>query len=149
MTTPAAHLIVIAPGPDGPDNEEDFEYAMVCPGVSDACRYWQECTEGEHPTYDEFLDGPDAGDDMPVFHGQTHMFIDYDWMTRTDRCIVQQSGLESGEHTELLREAKDIPGVYPFEWEWDESVYLLGLLTTEATEPEKAMEALRLTEETP
>ena len=151
MTAPAAapkppHLVVISPRPDDPDNEDDYQWAFVCPGVTDSCRYFEECW-GEGLVHPDPSDVDDYADDN-VFHEVEHRWIDGSWMTRTENCIVQHSGLESGEHTELLVEAKGIPGVYPIEWEWDEGLYLGPIDDVSLDEPEAAMTALQPIEET-
>lgn len=127
------HLVVVeddyadmVPGPKDHISLDDYQREnmrarLVCPdGVDDSCRYWMGCSEDGHPDPEELLD--DDPDDVVVIHGVRHRYLDFEWMTPVERCSVEDLGYESGEITEVPRLVGWIPGVYPVEFEWDDSL---------------------------
>jgi hypothetical protein len=141
------HMLVIEPeyrtcSDDSADFDpmEDPTFSVYCPGVTSSCMLWMECYEGEHPTYGDFLDGPDADEYEPVFHGVVHRYLDYCWMVEQDRCIVKECFAEADEHFDIARQVERIPGVYAVDYDWDETVYLF-LLDEGVPHPEIALQA--------
>ncbi len=143
MTAPnTTHLIIFEPPPDDDLNTDDYRLAFVCPGVSDSCRFWQECYTSTHDHAALETAKEDDGEYEGEVEGVWHRYLDGSWMTRTDNCIVTTTGHESGDYTYLMKEAQYVPGAYAFAWEWDEGIYFTGLTTEEVPDPEKAMEVL-------
>ncbi len=84
METEGNHILVVASDPSDPEN---LSYEIECPGVTDACREYQDClaSEAEQAVLERAVD-----DGKPlVAHGKRHLKIDGTWMAETGHCYVQ------------------------------------------------------------
>ena len=71
----------------GYDEAGVAEYRVECPGLTDNCNSYAECSDD--PCNDDDLDRQfDAGDDSPVLHGEVHHRIDGDWMRQLGQCFI-------------------------------------------------------------
>lgn len=66
-----------------------FTFELKCPGVTDACRAYSECTDEacdvsklEDLCYEQ-------GEDSPVLHGVVHESLDYGFGVPLDYCMIQ------------------------------------------------------------
>jgi hypothetical protein len=105
MTVQPPHTLVVT-GAYHPDEDvDDRDYTIVCAGVTDACRRWEDCTVADCTVTAEYQHS--ARDALG--HGQRHNHIDGVWMTPTDRGMyVGHDGVpEAADHLDLTA------GVYP------------------------------------
>jgi hypothetical protein len=81
------HFLIVTPDPADPDDTDLFDYAVECPGVTDACRRYEDCV----PDNAELEHLENAYDDsaVPFAHGVKHIHIDGMWCAATDKCNVR------------------------------------------------------------
>lgn len=118
-----SHVLRITVDPDNPD---DRCAEVICPGVTDACRTWWECTTEDHE-YDhrKYADlGEAILDGHTSYHGVEHRYIDNMLMTPSAQCFGQAlDGAVEAAHDEAAGRA---PGDYPCDvvYEGDGGVYI-------------------------
>lgn len=84
------HVLVVTDGgcggPGDPCTCEPrcLDYAIECPGVTEACRMWQTCVVPGCQANDRNF-GWEGG----TVHGVDHGLVDDQWMTPTGLCFVQ------------------------------------------------------------
>ncbi|TCB97565.1 hypothetical protein E0H26_11645 [Micromonospora zingiberis] len=78
------HTLTITETVEGGITEQ--EYAVQCPGVTDACRMWRDCAKDAALSFDL-----DQDEDQQIVHGEEHRLIDDRWMVRTDDCFVRDN----------------------------------------------------------
>lgn len=81
----AEHILVVRP----PIEEGHVpQYAVECPGVTDACRMWWECDKPDCPPFSPHTTEEDeAIDNGFVQHDREHRLLDgLEWCVPTDRC---------------------------------------------------------------
>lgn len=99
-------IITVTPGADPTEVDHWQEFAVDCPGVTDACRAWQECQVAGCPA--------NAGNSnvlwevSDVSHGQEHRHINDAWMTATDRCYLLDAD-ELPDVAETLATKPELP----------------------------------------
>jgi hypothetical protein len=80
------HVLAITAKPDPGDGVHP-SFTIECPGVTDACRCWWECTTCKAADIRHL---EDIGDD--VAHGVRHEHVgDNGWSTPSDDCLLQIS----------------------------------------------------------
>lgn len=89
----APHVIVVtevpAP-PDEPDAEPEFESKVECPGVTDSCRTWWECTIcADALAKDEDDSYRDRLDENSEAHGVEHRLMEFGWAAPSQDCWAQ------------------------------------------------------------
>lgn len=87
------HVIVVtevpAP-PDEPDAEREFNYEVECPGVTDVCRTWWECTIcSDALAKDEDGSYRDRLDEDSEAHGVEHRLMGFGWAVASGDCWAQ------------------------------------------------------------
>lgn len=89
---------------------DDCTAVVTCPGVTNACRCWLECTTCRDATAG--LDDEARGDyderlyDQQEAHGEEHQRIDGMWMTPTDHCLSQELDTDADELVYTLDEGE-------------------------------------------
>lgn len=111
------HVLVVTD-----DGERDRDYAVVCPGVTDACRMWVACSPCKPG------DGERLDDDEPfgVAHGVEHQNFSWGWSVPSGQCFVRDNEGLYDVAEELALE----PGRYPVEHECEDESYLVLHLAT-------------------
>lgn len=69
------------------NDQHSYDYAVECPGVTDACRMYRECTACSVRAAAGLP--PEADEETGMGHGVPHRRIGGLWMTPTDDCYVQ------------------------------------------------------------
>jgi hypothetical protein len=87
MTAPQ-HFLIVTPDPRAPEETDYFTYAVECPGVTDKCRRYEDCS-ADNAERDLLEDALDADTQRPVAHGVKHLLIDETWCAATDLCNVR------------------------------------------------------------
>jgi hypothetical protein len=98
MTGTAPHVLVVFV-----DEADVHEFAIECPGVTDACRAWLECVEKHCTARQEHAEDcradcnrhNDSSEDEPVAHGRRHRYIGgafVGWGTPSDDCYPVTCG---------------------------------------------------------
>ena len=104
----------------------ELNYAIECPGVTDACRAWWECRE-THTEDDLYR----MEEEEPI-HGVLHQLVAGMWSTPGTECFVQiaDSVPEEGEYV-----SKGAPGRYLVDFDFGDpgEVYLHEIKPAEAT----------------
>lgn len=98
-TTP--HILVVSGDP-----EDGLEYAVECPGVTEACQTWFLCKECPDSG------NQDALDESDIVHGVAHRWYSWGWSTARQVCFVVR-------HDDLFDAASDLvldPGRYRIDW---------------------------------
>lgn len=62
--------------------DPELWHVIKCPGVTDACRAWEECDDCENVSDYESLA------ETSFAHGQEHRYLDGRWMTPTSDCYI-------------------------------------------------------------
>jgi hypothetical protein len=91
------------------NRQHSYDYTLTCPGVTDSCRFYQECltcTAEETRALNE--------DDTEEAHGVEHHLINGLWMVPTDRCFIADHD-HQGEAVAYLGPLP--PGSYPVDGE--------------------------------
>jgi hypothetical protein len=90
-----AHILIVTPDRDDPTDEGLFTYEIECPGVTDACRRYEDCSAGEDER-EELEAAEDSGRRPAVAHGKRHFMFDGVWCAETDHCnVVGHDGLDN------------------------------------------------------
>jgi hypothetical protein len=79
--TTQPHILIVT----GTPTDDDLSYTVECPGVTDACRAWRECTTCPRPLP---ADAEDALWDDREAHGVEHQHLDATWMVPTGECFL-------------------------------------------------------------
>lgn len=119
MSESTPHVIVVTevPAPPiEPGAEREFNLAIECPGVTDACRTWWQCTKCEDALA---LDVDDSYrnrlDEDSEAHGVEHRLMPFGWAVRSEECWAQVSDDRMDAIEEVFDRAKRPiePGRYP------------------------------------
>lgn len=88
------------------DCHDDCTATLTCPGVTDSCRCWWECTACWDARKGLDADALDEYDDRlseeGEAHGVEHQHIDGMWMTPTDRCLTSSLDTDADELVDAL-----------------------------------------------
>jgi hypothetical protein len=85
--TDTQHFLIVAADPDNPGDEDLYEYEVECPGVTDACRRYEDCVPDDHER--TLLEEAVDNETEPIAHGVKHLLLDGMWCAATDRCNVR------------------------------------------------------------
>lgn len=103
---------------------DDCEVEIICPGVTDSCRCWQECedcrkarTRVDLEAFDERL--REAGE----AHGIDHEWIDGVWMTPTRACVTAALESDAGDLVYTLPE-----GLHPISVDCEDDFVHVSLI---------------------
>ncbi len=115
-----AHTLIVTRDPDdeyGPDAD------IQCPGVTEACAEWIECSR----TFCSVHASDDTLTDV-IGHGETHRYFDQQphgyWAVRTGFCYAENHG--DAEASEFAEERKLDAGRYAVTVEVDDSTIILS-----------------------
>jgi hypothetical protein len=118
-------LIVTAVHPDENDPERtELEYTVECPGVTDACRRYEDC-RASLAEQDLLYRSEDR-----IAHGQRHISIDSCWMAETPFCNVMTN--------DWLQDSADgrFPlGRHPITWDVGDGTEMFVLPLTDVELP--------------
>lgn len=116
----AKHILTVLRDADeefGPDAD------ISCPGVTEACAEWVECTSAECKA---FADERTSADDFTA-HGQEHRYFDEQpsgyWAVRTGFCYAENHGY--AEASEFAEQEKLDAGRYAVTVEVDDSTIII------------------------
>lgn len=84
MSSP--HVLIVTPDAEDPTDTDLFTYAVECPGVTDACRRYEDCVAGEAER--RFLEAAADNGQPVVAHGARHLMFDGLWCAETQWCNV-------------------------------------------------------------
>jgi hypothetical protein len=84
---PNHHVLIVTADADGPTDTDLFAYEIECPGVTDSCRRYEDCSASEEER-EELEAAEDAGQRPAVAHGKRHFMYDGVWCAETDCCNV-------------------------------------------------------------
>jgi hypothetical protein len=79
--------LIVTPDADDPTNEHLFAYEIDCPGVTDACRRYEDC-KADQDEREHLEAAEDAGHRPATAHGKRHFMFDGVWCAETDHCNV-------------------------------------------------------------
>lgn len=113
------HVIVVTEvpiPPDEPDAEREFDYKVECPGVTDACRTWWECTIcTDALAKDEDGSYRDRLEDDGEAHSVEHRLMEFGWAVPSEDCWAQVADDQPDAIEEVFDGAERSiePGRYP------------------------------------
>lgn len=88
------------------DCHDDCRVSLACPGVTDSCRTWWECTICRDALHGMDEDARDQFDEdlyeTEVAHGEEHRQIDGMWMTPSNDCIGLSLDTDAGDLVDTL-----------------------------------------------
>jgi hypothetical protein len=104
------HILVVTVAYEDGDGFVEYDYELLCPGVTNHCRAYLECF-GADCNERELQESIDRGDDPVMAHGKAHKYIDLGWCVPTDYCLYAAS--------DQLDDAAGQLGLPTGEWEVD------------------------------
>lgn len=128
-----SHILIVTPDADDPADADLFTYEVECPGVTDACRRYEDCKAGEDER-EQLEAAEDSGLRPAMAHGKRHFMFDGVWCAETDQCNV---ACHDGLGNDV--DGRFEPGRHPVDFDFGDgteiAIFALDDLATTATCP--------------
>lgn len=115
-----SHILIVTPDADEPSETDLFTYEIECPGVTDACRRYEDCRPDDAER--ELLETAIDNEQPVIAHGARHLMFDGLWCAETDRCnVAGHDGLGSDVAGRFA------PGRHPVEFDFGDGTEIVIL----------------------